>query len=444
MSIRRRISIVAAVAVAITVFLVAVGAFLAARKQVLAPIDKSLIERVDAARRVRAADIQEGRLGRPTLGLAIRPSDFDSVYYQIGLADGRTLNLGRDELVLPTPSSGDLAGPGPTLRSVWVDDVHLRIAAATNRSTGMYVQIARPLTEADATLASFAAMLAFGGLFGIALALGLGLLVSRNAVKPIDALRRDVSEIARTGELTDRIEVVGDDEVAELARAFNELLGQLEHARSEQVRLVRDAGHELRTPLTALRMNLEMLQRHDVERDDRQEMLSAATEEVEELSHLVTEIVDLATDRYEAEPITDVDLGEIAQAALNRVRRRNGRAVEFSSDGSSVRGRREALERAVTNIVTNADKWSPEGAAIAVEVSDNSVIVRDHGPGIADEDLPHVFDRFYRADAARTTPGSGLGLSIVEQIVSEHGGRVFASNAKDGGALVGFAIPSPE
>ena len=166
MSIRRRISIVAAVAVAITVFLVAVGSFVAARARVLAPIDQSLIERAEDARRIRPGDIEDGRLGRPgLLGLAIRPSDFDSVYYQVGLPSGRTLNLGRDGLILPAPSASDLAPPGPTLRSVWVDGVHLRVATVLNPSTNIYVQIARPLTEADETLAGFAAMLALGGLF---------------------------------------------------------------------------------------------------------------------------------------------------------------------------------------------------------------------------------------------------------------------------------------
>ena len=150
--------------------------------------------------------------------MAIRPSDFDSVYYQVGLPSGRTLNLGRDGLILPAPSASDLAPPGPTLRSVWVDGVHLRVATVLNPSTNIYVQIARPLTEADETLAGFAAMLALGGLFGIALALGLGLAVSRNAVKPIEALRRDVSEIARTGV---RSSFADDDTKAEIVRGID-------------------------------------------------------------------------------------------------------------------------------------------------------------------------------------------------------------------------------
>ena len=156
----------------------------------------------------------------------------------------------------------------------------------------------------------------------------------------------------------------------------------------------------------------------------------------------MTEIVDLATDRYEEEPLSDVSLEELVVSVAERLERRNGRQVEMTSDASVVHGRPEALERAVANIIANADKWSPEGAPISVDIEDGSVTVEDAGPGIPDSDLAHVFERFYRADAARTTPGSGLGLSIVDQIVSDHHGAVFARNADSGsGAVVGFSLP---
>ena len=444
MSIRRRITLVSATAVAVTVLVVSIGAFLAARQQILEPIDESLLRRAelvenipgDFARNPRALTGLTNALFRPLRG------DFDAVYYQLIFPDGSVLNVGDDQLVLPPPSEGDVSAGEPTLRSEWVDDVHLRIVTVVQDDSGIVVQMARPLTEADQALSDLALMLALGSLLGIALAAGLGMLVSRNAVRPIEDLRDDVNAVADSRTLATRVDVSdGDDEVAELGQAFNDLLEQLESSRDQQVRLVRDAGHELRTPLTALRMNLEVLRRHEVSGDEREAMLTAANEEVEELSNLVSEIVDLATDRYEEEPKSDVDLGEVVAAGAERATRRNGRVVEVDSDGSVVHGRRDALERAVSNIVANADKWAPADSPIVVTIESGTITVSDEGPGIPAADIDHVFERFYRGDAARTTPGSGLGLSIVDTIVVDHGGETFARNTEHG-AEVGFTLPT--
>ena len=444
MSIRRRITLVSATAVAVTVLLVSIGAFLAARQQILEPIDESLLRRAELVENIPGDFVRNPRALSGLTNALFRPlrGDFDAVYYQLIFPDGSVLNVGEDQLVLPLPSDGDVASDEPTLRSEWVDDVHLRIVTVVQEESGIVVQMGRPLTEADQALSDLAIMLAAGSLLGIALAAGLGMLVSRNAVRPIEDLRDEVRQVADTQALASRVEVSDtDDEVAELGRAFNDLLEQLESSRDQQVRLVRDAGHELRTPLTALRMNLEVLRRHEVEGDEREAMLTAANEEVEELSNLVSEIVDLATDRYEEEPKTDVDLGEVAASVAERAHRRNGRPVEVDSDGSVVHGRRDALERAVANIVANADKWAPDGTPIVVSVDTGSVTVADEGPGIPEADLDHIFERFYRGDAARTTPGSGLGLSIVDAIVDDHGGETFARNT-DEGAEVGFRLPT--
>lgn len=447
MSIRRRITIASATAVAVTVVIVSIGAFVAARQQVLQPIDESLEQRAVAIVEVpRFFDREQGRNLIGGLGNILfrpRPGDFDSVYYQVLFPDGAVIDVGEDGLTLPIPEPDEVDATQPLLRSIRVDGVHLRVVTVYQPDLDVIVQIARPLTEADETLRDFAGMLALGSLLGIGLAVALGALVSRNAVRPIDELRTQVSDIASTQELGERISVDGDDEVADLARAFNDLLAQLEASREQQVRLVRDAGHELRTPLTALRMNLEMLRRHDLDGDDRSVMIAAANAEVEELSELVTEIVDLATDRYEEEPRSEVALDEIVSNVATRLERRNGRPLTVVSDGSVVEGRPEALERAVANIVANADKWSPEGAVIEVSIESGTVAVSDRGPGIPEADLPHVFERFYRADTARSAAGSGLGLSIVDQIVSDHGGTVFARNGEDGtGAVVGFSLPT--
>ena len=445
MSIRRRIALVSAAAVAIAVVLISIGTYAGARRQVLSPIDESLLVRADVVERLRPealfavfgierADARRDRIVPPGIG------DFDASYYQVIFGDGPVVNAGAEDLVLPEPAGSDLNRSEPTLRSEWVGDVHLRIVTVMRNDGDVVLQIGRPLTEADTALARLAVLLMVGGVVGIALAGGMGLVVAKQAVKPIDALTVAVGSIAETQAFSDRVDVVGDDEVAALSREFNLLLDELESTKEEQARLVRDAGHELRTPLTALRTNLEVLQRHEVGPAERAKILSAANGEVEELALLVAEVVDLATDRYEEEPVTPVDLGEVAETVIARFKKRNGRDVGLTNYGSVVLGKRHALERALTNIVGNAEKFSSPDGTISVEILAGAVTVSDIGPGFEEQDLPYVFERFYRSDAARSKPGSGLGLSIVKQIIDDHDGDVFARNSAEGGAEVGFVL----
>ncbi|MFO7700186.1 MAG: HAMP domain-containing sensor histidine kinase [Acidimicrobiia bacterium] len=445
MTIRRRITVATAVAVGVTVVVVTLGSFVAARQQVLDPIDESLLARASIIERAPERDFPANlfRAGS-RVGALLSPSragEFDAVYYQIILPSGSTINVGTDALQLPVPKPEEIGVGVAELRSVWVDDVHLRVAAVV-RGTGAVAQVARPLTEADQTLRRFSGMLLVGGIAGIGLAVALGALVSRTAVRPIESLEESVGAISASRRLGDRLATDGDDEVASLARAFNRLLEQLEESKAQQVRLVRDAGHELRTPLTALRTNLEVLQRHEVGEEERVAMIAAANAEVEELSSLVVEIVDLATEGREQGPVARVALGDVVGSTIERFRRRTDRPIDLTSDDSTVMGRRDALERAVVNLLANADTWSPEDGTIAVVVEGGTVTVLDEGPGFDAGDLPHVFERFYRSDRARTNPGSGLGLSIVEQVAIDHGGSVFAANRRDRrGAEVGLCIP---
>jgi two-component system sensor histidine kinase MprB len=444
-TIRRRIALVSAAAVAITVVVVSIGAFIGAQRQIMGEIDQSLYARAEIIQKVPIGVIPPGFNDfTSSQGGNVRPGrgDFDSTFYQVILPDGTTVNAGAEGIVLPAPIPDEVDPSDPTLRTVRVEDLSLRVVTVYHRETGSIVQLARPLTEARSTLAGFAAVLAVGSVLGIAIAGGLGFLVARSALKPIDELRGSISDISASRSLTDRLDVTGTDEIAELAEAFNELLAEIEASKAEQVRLVRDAGHELRTPLTALRTNLEILQRHDVPADERAAMIDAAHFEVAELSSLVTEVVDLATDRYEEEEATDVMLGDVVAEIAERAKRRNDRDVVIEDDGSVVHAKKDAIERAISNIVVNADKWTPEGETIVVRIDAGSVTVTDSGPGFDAADVDHVFERFYRSSEARSMPGSGLGLSIVAQIVDDHGGTVFARNRSDGaGAVVGFVLP---
>jgi two-component system sensor histidine kinase MprB len=446
MTIRRRITLVTAGAVAITVVVMSIGAFVAARRQVLAPIDESLLVRAELIALLPPGvlppgfDVDELRPGRVSFGRG--RGDFDSVYYQVILPDGGTVDVGEDDLVLPPPGEEYLDEHTPTLRSVTVDGVHLRVVTVYQPNAEVFIQLGRPLTEADETLRALAAMLTIGSLLGVGVAAGMGMIAARSAVKPLEDLRADVSGVARERDFDTRVNIRGDDEVAELARAFNSLLTEVEEAQLQQVRLVRDAGHELRTPLTALRMNIELLQRHQPDAADQKAMIDAASAEVEELSDLVAEVLDLATGRYEEEVAAHVTLSDLVRNVAERAERRSDASIVVDADDSVVEGKSDALERAIANLVANAEKWTPTDGPIKVSVVDGKVTVSDEGPGIAEVDLPHIFERFYRADDARTTPGSGLGLAIVKEIINDHRGDVFAGNRSVGtGAAVGFVLP---
>jgi len=228
----------------------------------------------------------------------------------------------------------------------------------------------------------------------------------------------------------------GNDELSRLAASFNEMLGALEVSLRQQRQLVADASHELRTPLTSLRTNLELLARgQPTDLSERHAVLADLVAQMERLSTLVADLIDLARDEEVALPVEDVRLDEVVEDAVAGVRSRYGRVLfTVASRPTSIRGVRSRVSRAVTNLLDNAAKWSPAGAIVEVSVRDGEVIVRDHGPGVAPEDAPHVFDRFWRAPNARGMPGSGLGLSIVKDVAEKHGGSVTLEPAIGGGA----------
>jgi two-component system sensor histidine kinase MprB len=400
MSIRTRIAVIAAGAVAVAVVLVALVAFLISGRALRSEVDDSLIERANLVQAATRSGFAQGfpEVLRPFVGRpgGRRAPAFDVLYYQVVLPGG--------EVILP---DGQPALP-----------------------------------EVDATLATLAGALLVIGIVGTVVAGGIGYVVSRSAVKPIETLTEAAENVARTQNLDARIEVTTTDEVGRLGSSFNAMLAALEVSRDEQHRLVRDAGHELRTPLTALRTNIEFLAKYDnIPDDDRRELLTAAKAEVLDLSVLVNEVVAVASDRYADEPYVELSLGEIAETSVERAERRSSHPIEQTINPSIVRGRRSALARAVDNLLDNALKWSPDGTPVSISVQGGRVAVLDHGPGIDAEDRDLVFGRFYRSPEARSKPGSGLGLAIVKQIVDDHDGSVFIEEAPGGGAVVGFRLP---
>jgi two-component system, OmpR family, sensor histidine kinase MprB len=301
-------------------------------------------------------------------------------------------------------------------------------------------------TDIEAELSGLAwLMVGISGL-GTAGAALAGLFIARRALRPVDHLTKAVEYVARTENLAVRIPVNGNDEIARLGRAFNKMTKSLYMSRDEQKRLIDDAGHELRTPLTSLRTTIDLLIRSDetgrpLPETTRTQLLTGARAQMRELTTLIRDLLDLSQPeqaRSSATPLEPVDFGEIAERAVERVRPRGAALAEPVSIDASLkpwitRGDEAGLERAVVNLLDNAVKFSPPNGTVEVSLVNGTLTVRDHGPGIAREELPHVFERFWRSPSARAMPGSGLGLAIAARAVREAGGEISLVAATDGG-----------
>ncbi len=295
------------------------------------------------------------------------------------------------------------------------------------------------------TLGKLGVLLFLAGAVGVVAAAIAGWAVARNGLRPVRRLSDAAEEIARTEQL-DPIAVEGNDEIARLATSFNAMLTALAASRDRQRQLVGDAGHELRTPLTSMRTNLDLLAQADrrggLSPEQRIELMDDVRFQIDELTTLIGDLTELARDEPIASQLEPVDLADVVARAVDRVRRR---ALDVTFDvtltPSWVTGEPASLERAITNLLDNSVKWSPTEGTVTVRLHGGSLYVADQGPGIAEEDLPHVFERFYRSRESRTMPGSGLGLSIVRRIAERHGGLVQAGRAEEGGAAFWFRLP---
>ncbi|HZB36181.1 MAG TPA: HAMP domain-containing sensor histidine kinase [Gaiellaceae bacterium] len=432
MSFRVRLTFVAAAAVALAVVLSSVVVYVVVRDQLRSEVDRAL--------EARAVQIQHIPLGRrfpdvpdPIFGGA--PG-----YVQVVRDDGSVLRPPGADVPIPVTQHVLEVASGteqPFFTDATLVDTHVRVLTFPYLP-GVALQVARPLTEVDSTLDRLRAFLILIALAGIGLAAALGLIVSRAAIAPVARLTRATERVAETGDLTERIDARGQDELSRLAGSFNAMLGALEESTKAQRQLVADASHELRTPLTSLRTNFEVLMSdRELAPDERRQLLDDVVEQIGEMTTLIAELIELARgDQLPSEP-EDVRLDLVAEEAVERVRR-DRPGVTFKTDlrESVVRGVPSSLERAIGNVLDNAAKWSPPGGDVDVSVDDGTVTVRDRGPGIDDADMPYVFDRFYRSPSARTMPGSGLGLAIVRQVAEAHGGDVVAERAEGGGTRV--------
>ncbi|MFC4907462.1 sensor histidine kinase [Actinomadura gamaensis] len=330
---------------------------------------------------------------------------------------------------------------------VLVRTVGYDVAGADGTPVRFAISTAIPLDEVQGPLDNLALLLVAVSAAGVLLSAGAGLMIARASLRPVDRLTGVVEHIARTEDLDTRIPEDGHDEIARLSRAFNTMTGALAASRDRQQQLIADAGHELRTPLTSLRTNIDLLMRsqdsgRELPPDTRRRLLASVKAQMVELSSLVGDLLELARPA-EGEPAREtVALHEVVERAVARARLRGpGLVVEAAASPWFVQGDPGQLERAVVNLLDNAVKFSPPGGRVRVRLDGGELTVRDEGPGIAPEDLPHVFERFWRSPSARSLPGSGLGLSIVARVVGEGGGRVSLEPAEGGGTLVRVVLP---
>ena len=460
MTLRTRIAATAAVAVALVVVIAAIAIYVGVRAELRGEVDDSLRERAAAIGRFAEGRLgAAGRPGGPGEGAAHPPADsprggdarlpmpppepFGGAegFAQLILPSGHAVRFrGGDETVPVDARAHEIAGSGSgdSLADTTVGGTHLRVLTQALPRGGA-IQIARPLDEVDRQLDRVLLVLLVVGAAGVALGGALAAVVARTALAPIARFTGRTEELAGDPDPSHRIEPEGEDELGRLARSFNATLDALERSVEAQRQLVADASHELRTPIASLRANIQTLEHADrLPRAERESLRADIVAELDELTDLVADIVELARGAKPGELVDDVRLDEIVErvAARARARAANGVAIDVSAEPTVVRGQPERIQRAVSNLVDNALKWSPEGGTIEIELAGGGLVVRDHGPGFEQGDLPHVFDRFFRAPGARALPGSGLGLAIVRQAAESHGGGVEAANAPGGGAVV--------
>jgi two-component system sensor histidine kinase MprB len=376
-------------------------------------------------------------------------------YQQVVNAAGTIVVSSARNVSLPVdPQTLGLAKHGgePFFRDARVNGIHLRVLAEPF-GTGRAVQLAQPLTEVDSLLSRLRLILALLDLASIVIAALLGRVVAGAAVLPLKRLTQATEHVALTQDLSGRIKSVGQDEIGRLARSFNSMLDALERSMSAldasvhaQRQLVADASHELRTPITSLRTNIEILQQaEDMELPDRRRLLGDVVEQIEELTLLMNDLIELARGEQPYGAAEDVRLDQVVGAVVERARRHaQATSVEAELEPTVVAGVPARLERAIGNLIDNAVKYSPPNAPVLVSLREGELTVRDHGPGISTADLPYVFDRFYRGAEARGRPGSGLGLAIVRQVVDQQGGQVTAERAPGGGTLMRLRLAGAE
>ena len=441
MSLRRRLILMAVIAVGLSTLLASIVTYYAMRDQLRGEVDSALVaqEHAVGGRPIR----EQGSLQAPPPRQGGRPD-----YLALVTATGLTQDS-------PDPNTGKLTVTGEDVavargeRERFFSDrtrqgERLRVLSAPLRSGDGAIVIGRSLESVNRVLDRMRWILLLIGLAATAAAVGASRLLAREVLAPISDLTEAAEHIEATGDLGRRVPEAGDDEVGRLAGRFNGMLGRLQSSQEAQRQLVADASHELRTPVTALRTNAEVLRESPrMKAADRKQLLDDVVAQTEELSEIVADVIELARGDAREEVRQDVALDELVAESVQRAGR-HAKEISFETelDHCVVEGDPARLARAINNLLDNAAKYSPPGKTVEVGVKGGVVTVRDHGPGISEEELPRVFERFYRGAEAREHHGSGLGLAIVKQVAESHDGTIAITRAEGGGTIATLTLPS--
>jgi two-component system sensor histidine kinase MprB len=448
MTFRLRLALAAALAVAVTVAAASAVIYLVMRDHLQNTADQQLRQQVllvDQSKLHRAFDKNDPFPLQPHGPTATL------LYLQLVSDDGRTLlavnehdkvPVGKDTIAVaarkhrPFFATATVGGK--------ISRIYTIYAGRTLDGHGVALQFVRPIEDVASTLHRLRLILLLVVGAGIAAGAAGGALVARAALVPVRRLTGTAERIAETGDPSERVPVVGNDELSRLGTAFNTMLGALEESLETQRRFVADASHELRTPLTSMQTNIEVLKQHErLDADARGRLFADLEREAHEMRDLIAGLLELARGEASQDRVI-VQFDELVEQLVERARTRfPGVTFEARLDPTTVEGVPARLERAVWNLIENAGKWSDGSGPVEVALAGGELRVRDHGPGIAPEDRDHVFDRFYRAPAARSLPGSGLGLAIVREVAEAHGGSVVAEAAPGGGALLRLRLAGP-
>jgi two-component system sensor histidine kinase MprB len=445
MSFRQRLILLSAMAVAAAVVLASATVFVVVRGQLRSQVDddlRDLVEEVTIPAVVSIRSVAGSEAS--VLILPTAPFGDPAGYAQVVQPNGNVIQPRGTKFQLPISRRTLEVAAGRHARFFedrTIGGKHVRVL--TTPVSGGAIQAVRSLADVDGSLRKLALALALISAAGIALAVWLGRLVARAALRPVNELTNAAEHVARTRDLSRRMKTGGTDELSRLGGSFNTMLEALDVSQRSQRQLVEDASHELRTPLTSLRTNIEVLaEANSLPTEDRRHLLRDVVRQLEELTSLVADLVDLSRGDDREGVAEDVRLDLLVAEAVERARSYSpDKRFSLEVEPCVVQGVAARLDRAVSNLLDNAAKWSPPEGEIEVNVKDGELSVRDHGPGIDPSDLPYVFDRFYRAPAARGLPGSGLGLAIVRQVAESHGGRVWAEAAGRNGALLRLRLP---
>ncbi|HWU33129.1 MAG TPA: HAMP domain-containing sensor histidine kinase [Marmoricola sp.] len=442
-SLAGRIIVLTTLAVGLGVTAVAFAAFFTVRSQTLSTLDASLRARAhQATHKTDIETLATDKVPRWALSVAdvkILFIDLSNIPQVSSATRDNDLTASQTELNVAAGK------PKSSARTVSVDGVDYRMVAV-HVGNDQALVLAQSLAPTERMLDRLQLVLIGFGLLGVGIAGAAGFIVARDGLTPLRRLTASVDSIGRTGQLH-TIKVEGHDEVARLAGAFNTMITALAASQQGQRDLVADASHELRTPLTSMRTNLDLLaQSNDrLPAEVRREILDDVRGQITEMTSLIGDLVELARETPAPSHHQRLDFAEVVDAALVRVRRRATTQVfDVHLEPWTVDGDPTALERAVTNLLDNAVKWSPAHGHIQVQLRGGTLVVIDEGPGIDPEDMPRVFDRFYRAPASRAMPGSGLGLAIVADVAQRHGGNVRVGRGPRGGAALSFRVPGAD